>query len=211
MMLKKVVRPFLAVLVASACSHGNAPTSSDSVAGPGFPSGSGVNSSARAAALAPANCTLTQGYWKNHASAWPVDTLVLGGVTYTQAEAIAILRTAPRGDATYILIDQLIAATVSLAHGADSSAIAATVAAADAWLSAHPLGSKPAGAARDEGIGLAAALDDFNNGRTGPGHCGDEATPVPSPTATQPTATPTDTATPTATATPTPTDTPPPA
>jgi hypothetical protein len=209
MMMKKVVRLSLAVLVASACSRGSAPTSSDSVAGPSLAGGSGVQSSARSAALVPANCTLTQGFWKNHARAWPVDTLVLGGVTYTQAEAIAILRTAPRGDATYILIDQLIAATLSLAHGADASAIAATVAAADAWLSAHPLGSRPTGSTRDEGIGLAAALDDFNNGRTGPGHCGDEGTPVPSPTPTLPSATPTDTATPTATATPT--DTPPPA
>src|SRR5579885_1383653 len=36
-------------------------------------------------------CGLTWGYWKNHVSAWPVTSLVLGSQTYSQAELITIL------------------------------------------------------------------------------------------------------------------------
>ncbi|MBC8144479.1 MAG: hypothetical protein H7X80_02770, partial [bacterium] len=32
--------------------------------------------------------TLTRGYWVNHPEDWPVETLMLGGVSYTKAEAI---------------------------------------------------------------------------------------------------------------------------
>jgi hypothetical protein len=182
--------PWLAVLALSACSGSNQPSPSG-VVGPGLPlSDSGQpRDAARPGVIRQGNCTLTQGFWKNHAGAWPVEELVLGGVTYTKAEAIAILRTPPRGDATYILIHQLIATKLNVAAGADPSAIATVIADADAWLASHPLGSKPTGADRETGIMLAGLLDDFNNGVTGPGHCG-EPTPSPTPTPT-PTPSPT--------------------
>ena len=120
----------------------------------------------------PIGCTLTQGFWKNHPAAWPVTSLTIGGVTYTESQLIAILQTPPQGgDATYILIHQLIAAELNVANGADSSSIASTITAADNYLSAHPLGSNPQGAAHDEGTSLASTLDNFNSGITGPGHC----------------------------------------
>jgi hypothetical protein len=143
------------------------------------------------------NCTYTQGYWKNHPLAWPVIELILGGVTYSQEEVMVILRTSPRGDATYILAHQLIAAKLNVSNGADETAIAVTIAAADGWLIAHPLGSNPSGAERDEGLALASTLDDYNSGLIGPGRC-DDATPTPTIT---PTATVTATSTPTATPT----------
>jgi hypothetical protein len=163
--------PWLAVLALSACSGSNQPSPSG-VVGPGLPlSDSGQpRDAARPGVIRQGNCTLTQGFWKNHAGAWPVEELVLGGVTYTKAEAIAILRTPPRGDATYILIHQLIATKLNVAAGADPSAIATVITDADAWLASHPLGSKPTGADRETGIMLAGLLDDFNNGVTGPGH-----------------------------------------
>jgi hypothetical protein len=37
------------------------------------------------------NCTFTQGYWKTHPTAWPVLSLTLGTVSYTQAQLLAIL------------------------------------------------------------------------------------------------------------------------
>ena len=151
--------------------------------------------------VAGMNCTYTQGYWKNHPLAWPVIELVLGGVTYSQEEVMVILRTPPRGDATYILAHQLVAAKLNVSNGADETAIAVTIAAADGWLIAHPLGSNPSGAERDEGLALASTLDDYNSGLIGPGRC-DDATPTPTitPTATV-TATVTATSTPTATPT----------
>lgn len=63
-------------------------------------------------------CPRGQGYWKNHADAWPVDSLVLGDTTFTKAQAIDVLRTPPQGDARLILAKQLIAAKLNLAAGA---------------------------------------------------------------------------------------------
>ncbi|MBI3536475.1 MAG: hypothetical protein HY070_02760 [Chloroflexi bacterium] len=82
---------------------------------------------------------------------------------------------------------------------------------ADAFLQAHPLGSNPQGTDRDSAIAMAATLDDYNNGRIGPGHCGDEViTPTPTRTNTPvpPTNTPTDTPTRTNTPAPAPSLTP---
>jgi hypothetical protein len=62
-------------------------------------------------------CPATQGYWKHHAMATP--TLTIGGVTYTDAQLVNILNTAPKGgDATLILVHQLIAAMANEAAGA---------------------------------------------------------------------------------------------
>src|SRR5678810_970304 len=44
------------------------------------------------------DCTLTQGYWKNHPDAWPVSSLKLGTHTYTKDELIAILKTPVMGN-----------------------------------------------------------------------------------------------------------------
>ena len=120
-------------------------------------------------------CTRTQGYWKNHPTAWPVQTITVGCVTYTEAQAITILQTPPRGDATYILIDQLIAAKLNLIVGANSSCLGTAIADSDAFLCAYALGSKPADPARSQGISLAAILDNYNNGRLAcASHCGDD-------------------------------------
>jgi len=129
-------------------------------------------------------CTLTQGFWRNHPEAWPVDTITIGGVPYTKEEALEVLSTPVRGDATYILAHQLIAATLSVSAGADPAAVATALADADSWLAANPLGSDPEGADRDAGIALAEVLDQYNNGLIGPGHCLDgppTPTPTPSP------------------------------
>jgi hypothetical protein len=188
MVAKKNVLPILAVLIASSCSQPDVPLTAPQGAATRPLASTGSSPVVRSATVG--NCTLTQGFWKNHPSAWPVDELVLGGTTYSKAEALTILDTPPRGDATYILIDQLIAATLSVANGADPSALGSTLADANAWLQAHPLGSKPTGDDRNTGVALAAVLDSYNNGVTGPGHCGD-ATPVATPTATEtPTAPP---------------------
>jgi uncharacterized repeat protein (TIGR01451 family) len=117
------------------------------------------------------NCTYTQGYWKNHPDAWPVEGITIGGVTYTKAEAIAILNTPPDGDATYILAHQLIAARLNILNGADPDAVATTIVEADDWLATHPLGSNPSNPDREEAIELSEILDDYNNGLIGPGHC----------------------------------------
>jgi hypothetical protein len=167
--------------VMSACSGEYRPSPSG-VDRPGLSlpdsGGAGVTAHARG----QGNCTLTQGFWKNHDKAWPVEELILGATTYTKAQALEILRTPPRGDATYVLIHQLIAAKLNVAAGADPTDIEAVLIDADAWLASHPLGSDPTGTDREAGIALARALDDFNNGVTGPGHCTGSPPPPPTPT-----------------------------
>ena len=120
------------------------------------------------------NCTFTQGYWKNHPSAWPVTTLTLGTVTYTQAQLLSILGQPVVGNGLISLAHQLIATKLNIANGADPTVIAGTVASADAMIGSlvvPPVGSgylSPASTSTDT-----QALDDYNNGITGPGHCGE--------------------------------------
>lgn len=129
------------------------------------------------------NCTFTQGYWKTHGPAgcvtgnntnmWPVTDLMLGNVNYTDSELCSILNTPAGGNGLLILAHQLIAAKLNIANGADGSGIAADIAAADALIGnlvVPPVGGDylaPATVAA-----LTQTLDDWNNGITGPGHCG---------------------------------------
>lgn len=119
------------------------------------------------------NCTYTQGYWKNHEEAWPVNSLTLGTVTYTKAELLQILNHAPQGNKLVILAHQLIAAKLNLANGASPSSIATTIANSDAIIGnrvSPPIGT--GALTNNPATGYANSLDDFNNGLIGPGHCG---------------------------------------
>jgi hypothetical protein len=72
-----------------------------------------------------------QGYWKNHADAWPVTNLTLGTVSYNQAQLLSILnQPAAPGNGLVILAYQLIAAKLNAAKLSDTS-MATTIAAAD--------------------------------------------------------------------------------
>ncbi len=145
------------------------------------------------------NCTYTIGYWKNHPEAWPVNSVVLGNTTYVKAAGIAILGNPGGADATYQLAAQLIAAKLNVVKGANNSAIASTITQADNFLKSKPYGSNPQGSDRTTAINLATALENWNSGKTGPGHCDDETTggnPTPTKTKT-PLATATNTSVPT--------------
>src|SRR5688500_6338476 len=90
------------------------------------------------------NCTFTIGYWKNHEEEWPATSLMLGSVSYTAAELLAILNQPAGGNKLIILAHQLIAAKLNLLNGADPSAAAATIAAADGLIGSlvcPPIGS----------------------------------------------------------------------
>jgi hypothetical protein len=142
------------------------------------------------------NCTHTMGYWKNHPEAWPVEEITIGGVTFAKAAVLTILETAPGGDATYVLVHQLIAAKLNTLKGTDPITVAVTITDADNWLSVHPLGSDPSDPDRAQGIALAEILDGYNNGLIGPDHCAEETITAalvpaeePTPTSLPPTPT----------------------
>jgi len=135
------------------------------------------------------DCTYTQGYWKNHPEAWPVDSLTIGGTTYDKDQLLAILNTPPKSDARIILLHQLIAAMLNVANEADPTEAEDAIAEANDWLASHPEATPTAAPAkgkktkaaktqisdedRQVAITLADVLDAYNNGDIGPGHCDD--------------------------------------
>ncbi len=120
------------------------------------------------------DCTLTQGFWKTHPLVWPSSCLpmLLGTVSYTQAELLSIFGTPAAGNGLIFLAHQLIAAKLNICNGADPTPIAATIAAADALIDGlvvPPIGSgflDPSSAS-----GLTDTLDDYNSGLLGVPHC----------------------------------------
>src|ERR1700760_1089387 len=67
---------------------------------------------------------LTQGYWKNHLSAWKDGSgMTLGTNFYSNVQLESILQTPVRGDASVALAHQLIAAMLNVANGTDPSPV----------------------------------------------------------------------------------------
>lgn len=92
------------------------------------------------------NCTFTIGYWKNHPSAWPVSSLVLGSASYTASQLLAILAEPVVGNGLISLAHQLIGTRLNIANGASPTSIAASIAAADALIGGlvgPPVGPEP--------------------------------------------------------------------
>jgi hypothetical protein len=125
-------------------------------------------------------CTYTQGYWKTHGpvplggntNAWPVSSLILGSVSYTDLELLSIFNTPAAGNGLIALAHQLMATKLNIANGTDPTTIAATVSAADALIgtmTVPPVGSASLRAAVTSS--LTEMLAAYNEGGTGPGHC----------------------------------------
>jgi hypothetical protein len=125
-------------------------------------------------------CTYTQGYWKTHGpiptgnntNQWPVTSLTLGTVSYTDLELQSIFDTPAQGNGLLSLAHQLIAAKLNIANGADGTAIAGAISAADALIGGLVVppvgaGSLPSSATSS----LTAVLTSYNEGTIGPGHC----------------------------------------
>ncbi len=107
--------------------------------------------------------TGTIGYWKTHPEAWPVTSITIGDVTYSQEDAIYILKAAVKGDKTLSMAKQLIAAKLNVAAGNESSCIDGAIAAADQWLIDH--GGVGSGQRQwDGGDLIHDDLDAYNNG-----------------------------------------------
>ncbi len=109
----------------------------------------------------PGTCTYTPGYWKNHPEAWPVTSLEVGGITYTQAELLEIFDYPTKGDITVILFHHTVAAKLNVLSGSDAY-IQPYIDASDAFFVAFPLLSKPHGGYKDEGEDIKDALADYN-------------------------------------------------
>jgi len=117
-------------------------------------------------------CPLGPGFWKSHPSVWPVNSLNLGNITYTENQLLAILNAPPvtgkMANASLILADQLIATKLDLLNGSTACPIASTIAAADALIGNLPKIS-PSSDKGQQMIALAATLANYNNGLLTPG------------------------------------------
>lgn len=127
-------------------------------------------------------CTLTQGYWKTHGpstcvkgnniNTWPVSSLSLGNVSYTDVELCSIFQKSVGSNGLIALAHQLIAAKLNVANGADDTDVAASITAADTMIGnlvVPPVGSGSLSA--NATSALVTALDSYNSGLSGPGHC----------------------------------------
>ena len=126
-------------------------------------------------------CVHGFGFWKNHPDQWPVTTLQLGTVTYTQQQLLDILHQPVRGNGLVSLAHHLIAALLNIANGANPNCIQQTIDQANALIGnlvIPPIGNGYL-APRDVG-GLVGHLDSFNEGGMCAPRC--EGSPEPSPT-----------------------------
>jgi hypothetical protein len=130
-----------------------------------------------------AGCTFTQGYWKTHgptpkgnnSNEWDLVSITLGSTPYTQAEALSIFNTAVKGNGLISLAHQLMAAKLNVANGVVDPNIGAVITAADALIGTlvvPPVGTGSLSTSATSA--LAGQLAAFNEGVTGPGHCGNE-------------------------------------
>ena len=119
-------------------------------------------------------------YWKHNPDAWPVQSIVVGGVPYSKQQALAILNTDPDWDATYVLAQQLIPAKLNIFSGAANDTIEKVITHADALLVKFPLGSKPS-SLQDQALVVlpAAPLLAFNMGLAGSPMCTAATTSYP--------------------------------
>jgi hypothetical protein len=116
-------------------------------------------------------CPQGSGYWKNNPSSWPVTSLLLGTISYTQSQLITIFNTAVgtgnNADASLILAKQLIAAKLSIAAGTTAiNHVADSIAAADVLIGSNhiPMKVKPNTPLGKKMTSLALFLESFNNG-----------------------------------------------
>jgi predicted outer membrane repeat protein len=115
----------------------------------------------------PPPCPSGKGFWKNHPADWPVTSLTLGDVQYTQAELLFILGSPTKKDASLILAKQLIAAKLNVANGSDDSVLT-LIAEADSLLAPFsgklPYSVKPSSPTGQSMVSVATQLESYNKG-----------------------------------------------
>jgi len=150
-----------------------------------------------ASAISPTpekNCTYPVAYWRNHPEAWLAENILIGELTYTKDDAIAVLE-AESPDIPSNVLKQLFAAILNIIRGSDPARIENTVMTGIEWLGEHAPGDRLSEDDQLTGRAVIGSLESYNNGQAGPELCSDAPrTPSPVPTTTI-TATPTRTPT----------------
>ena len=97
-----------------------------------------------------------------------METIQVGCQTYTQSQALAIIRHSTGQDKTYLLAQEVISAKLNLGcKNSNPSCVIDLLATADAWLCDHPPGSGVGGGSIWNQIkAVHAALEKYNTGRS---------------------------------------------
>lgn len=123
------------------------------------------------------------GYWKTHPELiTQYLPIALGDMTVTGTkatlvtssdQALKLLQKTDSSNGLEKLQAQLLAAKLSIAHGASASAVADTITASDDMLTTWSTGQWKRMSALDQQLvlELMSTLDRYNNGLIGPGHC----------------------------------------
>jgi hypothetical protein len=108
----------------------------------------------------------TPGYWKNHPEAWPVDSITIDGVTYTEEQCIYLMSLPVKGDKTLTLFPAYVAAVLNVELGNCDCCIVDVLDEARVWLVDNPPGSdvQASSCAWKCGEPLYLCLDAYNNG-----------------------------------------------
>jgi len=114
----------------------------------------------------PDGCRQSSGFWKSNPEAWPVDFIDIGGVVYSKVDAIDIMNAQAKGDKTYSLFIETVAAKLNDMTCGPYLDIAPDIAKADVWLALYPPGSgiKSKDPEWVEGGAINATLSSFNGG-----------------------------------------------
>lgn len=106
-------------------------------------------------------CVYGQGYWKNHQTNWPINSLFLGSNQYTKDQLINIFKTSVKDNGLTSLAHQLIAAKLNQANGAAIAPIKDIINMADNLIGSAiiPYSNVPSANVSD----LVDKLDSYNN------------------------------------------------
>ncbi|SDM86299.1 hypothetical protein SAMN05660860_03304 [Geoalkalibacter ferrihydriticus] len=111
--------------------------------------------------------TGTPGYWMNHPEAWPVDSIIIGGIEYSKKDAIDYMKKPVKRDKTMTMFPALVSAKLNVLSCNVSFCIDETILAADEWMAQYgPVGSGvlASSSAWSMGEPLYLLLDEYNNG-----------------------------------------------
>ncbi len=117
-------------------------------------------------------CTHGLGWWKNHSNdnpgnqenLWPVSSLDLGSVNYTQNQLNEIFDQSVQGNGLVSLAHHLAAAKLNIANGVDGSSISSVITDADALIGSLVVPPVGGGELTTSEVGtLKDALEAFNN------------------------------------------------
>ena len=117
------------------------------------------------------------GYWKNHPDEWPVETITIGGQSFTQSEAIEIMKLPVKGDKRLTLFKALVSANLNVMHNGgadcclepcpdcggchDSIFVSEIIAYADEWFGVNHIG--PITNGRPDGPAVRANTDPWQD------------------------------------------------